>query len=60
MPGVVEAINAFLALVNKSGIPEKIKSTFDKKRADEAKLHDNVAGMKDAPPPKKAGGQDGR
>jgi hypothetical protein len=60
MPGIVDAINAFLELVNKSGVPQKIKEAFDKKREDEAKLHQNVQEMKDAPAPTKPGGPNGR
>lgn len=59
MPGAFEAINAFLVLLNKSGIPEKIKAGIDKRTADEKKLHDNVLAMKDAPAPKQAGGKNG-
>lgn len=59
MPGVAEAIKAFLDLLNKSGVPEQIKSALEKRREDEKKLHDNVLAMKDAPAPKQPGGTNG-
>lgn len=58
MPGAVEAINGFLKALNSSGIPEKLKEEFDRRRNEEDKLRKSVAGMKDAPPPKKDGGPD--
>jgi hypothetical protein len=51
MPGVTEAIAQFLSLLNKSGLAERFKDAYDKRTADDKKLKDNVAAMKDAPPP---------
>jgi len=55
VPGVTDAILAFLTLLNKSGIPEQYKTAFDKRTEDDKKLHENAMGMKDAPPPNTGG-----
>lgn len=51
MPGVVEAIAAFLGILKDSGLATQYKNAYDKRTAEEKRLHDNVDAMKDAPPP---------
>ena len=51
MPGVTDAIKSLLDFLNNAGLPQRIKQAFDKRTEDDKKLHDNVAAMKDAPPP---------
>lgn len=51
MSGTTEAILQFLTLLNSAGIPQKFKEAFDKRTAEDKQLHENVAKMKDAPPP---------
>lgn len=51
MPGVVEAIGAFLGLLRDSGVAEQYKNAYNKRTEEEKRLHDNVGAMKDAPPP---------
>ena len=55
MPGVTDAILAFLTLLNKSGLPEQYKEAYDKRSVEDKKLHENAMGMKDAPPPNTGG-----
>lgn len=54
MPGVVEAIAAFLKILNDSGVASQYKNAYDRRTLEEKQLKKNVEAMKDAPPPKGA------
>lgn len=53
MPGAIEAIAAFLGIINDSGIATQYKAAYDKRTLDDQRLKANVDAMKDAPPPNK-------
>ena len=52
MPGVTEAIVAFLKILNDSGLATQYKNAYDRRTLEEQQLKKNVDAMKDAPPPK--------
>lgn len=53
MPGAIEAIAAFLGILNDSGVAKQYKAAYDKRTAEDLLLKKNVDAMKDAPPPNK-------